>query len=97
MEEREKIIKLYDLYKNLLTENQKKCFEYYYFEDLSLSEISEILNVSKSFIGRTLNKIEYKLKEYDEALKIYEIYKSVEKIKQSTKDTETKNELENLF
>lgn len=97
MEEREKIIKLYDIYKNLLTDKQRECFEFYYFEDLSLNEISDNLNVSKSFVGKTLNKIIFKLNEYDEALSIYDIYKGLYKIINNTKDNKIKKELEDLI
>ena len=97
MEERGKIIKLYDIYKNLLTDKQRECFEFYYFEDLSLNEISDNLNVSKSFVGKTLNKIIFKLNEYDEALSIYDIYKGLYKIINNTKDNKIKKELEDLI
>lgn len=97
MEEREKVIKLYDIYKNLFTDKQCECFQFYYFEDLSLNEISENLGVSKSFVGKTLNKVVSKLYEYDNLLSIYDIYKKLEKIKDNTKDSETKKELENLI
>lgn len=97
MKERDRLIKLYDIYKNLLTEKQREYFEYYFFEDLSLSEISEITGVSKSFVGKTLNKIDYKLKEYETALSIYDLYKSLEKITKNTKDESTKKEIEDII
>lgn len=97
MKERDRLIKLYDIYKNLLTEKQREYFEYYFFEDLSLSEISEITGVSKSFVGKTLNKVDYKLKEYETALSIYDLYKSLEKITKNTKDESTKKEIEDII
>ena len=97
MKERDRLIKLYDIYKDLLTEKQREYFEYYFFEDLSLSEISEITGVSKSFVGKTLNKIDYKLKEYETALSIYDLYKSLEKITKNTKDESTKKEIEDII
>ena len=83
MKERDRLIKLYDIYKNLLTEKQREYFEYYFFEDLSLSEISEITGVSKSFVGKTLT--------------IYDLYKSLEKITKNTKDESTKKEIEDII
>lgn len=97
MNERDKLIKLYDIYKNLLTEKQREYFEYYYYEDLSLSEISEITGVSKSFVGKTLNKITDKLKEYENALSIYKLYKSLENIQKNTKDEKTKQEIDSII
>ena len=40
---------LYNIYKCLFTDKQKNVLELYYNENLSLSEISDIENVSKSF------------------------------------------------
>lgn len=80
MIEREKTIKLYDIYKNLLTDKQREYFEFYYFEDLSLNEIAENFNVSKSLIGKTINTIESKLYEYDQKLGLYDLYESISKL-----------------
>lgn len=80
MIEREKTIKLYDIYKNLLTDKQREYFEFYYFEDLSLNEIAENFNVSKSLIGKTINTIESKLYEYDHKLGLYDLYESISKL-----------------
>ena len=53
MKERINLINLYDTYKNLLTKKQQEYFEYYYFEDNSLSEIADNLGVSKTIVGKT--------------------------------------------
>jgi len=41
---------LYDYYQKLLTEKQCNIFEDYYFNDYSLSEIADNLNVSRNAI-----------------------------------------------
>lgn len=97
MLEREEIIKIYDIYKELLTEKQQEYFENYYFEDLSLSEIAENMKVSKSFVGKTINKIEKKLEHYESLLSIYNKNKIIEKLIKTTNDSNTKKELENLI
>lgn len=97
MKERDELIRLYDIYKNLLTEKQREYFEYYFYEDLSLSEISELTGVSKSFVGKNLNKITDKLKEYETALSIFHLYENLHKITKNTKDEKTKQELENII
>lgn len=93
MIEREKIIKLYDIYKNLLTDKQKEYFEYYYFEDLSLNEIGENLSVTKSLVGKTINTITDKLNEYDEKLGLFTLYEAISNIK----DKDTREYLESII
>lgn len=97
MIEREKIIDLYDIYKELLTTKQREYFENYYFEDLSLSEIAENLNVSKSFVGKTLNIIEKKLNTFESKLNIYELNKKIEEIASSCPDKSIKDKLKELI
>lgn len=84
MEQRNYYIVLYDFYGNLLSEKQKEYFEYYYFDNLSLGEISENLNISRNAIHKSLKKIEQKLEEYEEKLQLYkkrlELAKILEKV-----------------
>lgn len=68
MENREYLNSLFDIYKDLLTEIEQVTFKSYYEEDLSLSEIAELRNISKSSVGKTLKGVEDKLKEYERIL-----------------------------
>lgn len=68
MEEREKIIELYEIYKGLLTENQRLYFENYYYEDLSLNEIADNNKVSKTLASKIINNTIKKLEHYEEIL-----------------------------
>ena len=56
---------LYDLYKNLLTDKQREYFEDYYFNNLSLSEISENYDISRNAVSKQLSVIRDKLDEYE--------------------------------
>ena len=38
---------LFDIYGGLLSENERNAFEYYYCDDLSLSEISELMKMTR--------------------------------------------------
>jgi len=71
---------LYDYYGDLLTSKQKSYFEDYYFNNLTLQEISENNNVSRNnaykIIKESLNKLNY----YEEKLKLIEKRKNIEKI-----------------
>lgn len=97
MNNREELISLYLIYKDLLTKKQQEYFKYYYFEDLSLSEISENMLVSKAFVGKTLKQIENKLNDLESTLKINTLYNKIKEISKNTTDKETKKELENLI
>ena len=70
MKEEIYLSELYDYYKMLLTEKQRKYFEDYYFENLSLSEISENYLVSRNAISKQLLNIKEKLYEYEKYLKL---------------------------
>ncbi len=66
--ERDRIISLYDIYSNLLTEKQKNYFEDYYFSDLSISEIAESYNISRNGVYDQLKRVVNSLEEYEELL-----------------------------
>ena len=97
MNNREELINIYLIYKDLLTKKQQEYFKYYYFEDLSLSEISENMLVSKAFVGKTLKQIENKLNDLENTLKINTLYNKIKEISKNTTDKETKKELENFI
>ncbi len=97
MKERDYIISLYEIYCNLLTLNQRKYFEDYYFEDLSLSEIGENNKVSRSYVSKTVNTVAEKLKFFESNLKIYDTREKIRNISKKVKEKEVKQELENLF
>lgn len=59
---------LLDLYGGLLTENQLNVMELYYMNDLSLSEIAEELNVTRSAVHDTLKKASVMLEMYESKL-----------------------------
>lgn len=93
MNKREKLVELYLIYGNLLTNNERSYFEYYYYEDYSLTEIAENHNVSKANVSKVINVVNDKLFEYEEKLKINDKNK---KIKEIIKKTNDKNLLEKI-
>ena len=62
---------LFDIYGELLTENERENFKDYYQEDLSLSEIADEKNVSRSAIQKTIKNVIDKLNYYEDVLRIY--------------------------
>lgn len=96
MEEQLYLTNLYDYYKELLTEKQQLYFEEYYFNNLSLSEISEIYKVSRNAIHKQLKEITNKLLEYENKLKLYKKAIEIKKILTNA-DNEIKTKIENLI
>ena len=94
MKERLYLINLYDLYGNLLTDKQQTYFEEYYFNNLSLSEMSDLYNVSRSAVSKSLKEIESKLTNYEEKLNIFNKLNKVNKL---IKDEELKSKIEDIF
>ena len=75
---------LIDVYGNLMTEKQQRYLSMYYEEDLSLSEIAEILEVSRNAVYDQLKRALQSLEQYENLLgllaKHKEILKLIEKI-----------------
>lgn len=80
-------INLYDYYKELLTEKQKQYFEEYYFDNLSLSEISENEQISRNAVHKQIKDVEKKLEYYEEKLHLFSNYKQLQKIIQPLEPT----------
>ena len=71
---------IYDYYGNLLTEKQQLYFEDYYFNNLSLGEISNNYGVSRNAIHKQLRNIEKKLDYYETKLNLYKKALEIKKI-----------------
>ena len=71
MEDRIYLINLYDYYGDLLTTKQKEYFESYYFDNLSLTEISENTGVSRNAVHKQLKETKDLLEHYEKVLNLY--------------------------
>ena len=80
MDNREYIIILYDYYKDLFNMKQQEYFEEYYFNNLSLSEISENMGISRNAIHKSIKLIEEKLLFYEDKLKLYNRIKEISRL-----------------
>lgn len=87
---------LFDYYGELLTEKQNEYFQDYYFDNLTLSEISENNNVSRNAVHKTIKETEEKLLFYEGKLKLYD---KSEQIKQMINniDEDLKNKIIQLI
>jgi uncharacterized protein len=87
---------LYDYYGDLFNDKQKKYFEEYYFNNLSLGEISDNFKVSRNAVHKQIKRIENKLKEYELKLRLYEKSTKLNNIIESIDSLELKNKLREL-
>jgi len=61
---------LYDFYGELLTERQRKLFERYYHDDLSLAEIGEEFDISRQAVYDGLRRSEQALEAFERSLQL---------------------------
>ena len=97
MDKQDLLIILFDYYEELLTDSQKKYFIDYYFNNLSLAEISENENVSRNAVSKDLKLTKEKLISYEEKLKLYNKDKKIRKVIDKITDENIVNELENIL
>lgn len=97
MKQRNYLIILYDFYGELLNEDNKKYFEDYYFDNLSLGEIADNNNLSRNAIHKHIKTCESKLLFYEEKLKLYEKDKNLRIILNDMKDDLLKEKIEEIL
>lgn len=80
MENQVYLCTLFDYYSELLTDKQKDYFEEYYFDNLTLSEISENNDISRNAIHKSIKEAEEKLIYYEDKLQLYKKREQIKKI-----------------
>ena len=88
---------LFDIYEQLLNDKSREFFKLYYEENLTLQEIADNLNVSKSYIGRIIKNTEKKLDELERILHIYENKNKIKEILESNDINKIKKELKEIL
>ncbi len=91
------IISLYDIYNSLLTSKQKLYFEDYYFNNLSLSEMSENYEVSRNAIHKQIKEVNSKLEDFELKLKIKEKNIKLKELINKIDDSKLRLELEKII
>lgn len=84
-----RINRLYEIYGKLLTKQQQEIMEDYYQANLSLSEISEIRNISRTAVSDALKVAVKKLENYEEKIRICGVFDEI-------KNTENANLLDEI-
>lgn len=70
---------LLDFYGQLLTESQYKCMDMYYNQDLSLSEIAEMIDISRQGAHDFIKRGRAALNDYEKKLKLMERFCEIKK------------------
>ncbi|CCY45202.1 uPF0122 protein HMPREF9199_0460 [Clostridium sp. CAG:1193] len=96
MEDRIYLTMLYDIYGDLLTEKERKYFEAYYFDNLSLGEISENMDVSRNAVHKSIKLVIEKLNEFESKLHLKEKNEILSKIINTINDEELKEKLNEI-
>ncbi len=95
--DRVELTNLFDIYESLLTDREKEIFKYYYYEDLSLSEIGENLNITRTGVFNTLKKVEEKLLQYEDNLKLMSIKGTLKDLLEESDVEVIKNKLKKII
>ena len=69
---------LYDFYGDVLTEKQREYFEYYHHDDLSLSEISENMGITRQGVRDIVTRAENGLRKMEERLGLVKRYQDIQ-------------------
>ncbi|MGE4283353.1 MAG: YlxM family DNA-binding protein [Clostridia bacterium] len=69
---------LYDFYKELLTDKQADAVDLYYNQDLSLGEISELMNITRQGVRDCIKRGEKLLLEMEEKLGLANRFLSIQ-------------------
>lgn len=71
---------LFDIYGGLLSANEKDAFEYYYCDDLSLSEIAEIMKMTRQGVRDNIVRAEKLLRDCEEKLGLKKNFSETERL-----------------
>ena len=87
---------LLDIYGFLLTEKNAKIFALYYADNLTMQEIADMMQVSKSFVGTSIKNTEKKLNYWEENLKIFTMKEKLKNLLTEKNSTIIKEKIKNI-
>ncbi len=71
MDYRNRMICLFDCYGELLTDKQRTLFQYYFDDDLSLAEISDLVGISRQAVHNSITRCEEALEDFEQTLGVF--------------------------
>ena len=101
LEKNVKLIRMFELYGKSLTEKQQQVFDLYVLRDLSLKEVSDILNISRQAVKFTMDNIEKTLIKFEDNMQICakfdKIKRDLTEIEKVYKDNELKAKIDKIL
>ena len=88
---------LYLIYKDLINDKASEIFDLYYGENLSMQEIADIKEISKSRVGIVIKNAEKKLDTLENALRIYEKNNKLNNLLEINDINKIKEEIEKII
>ncbi len=88
---------LFLIYKDLLKDSNRDIFDLYYGDNLSMQEIADIKNISKSRVGIIIKNVTRELDKYEEVLKLYEKEKIINELLEYSDIEIIKNKLKEII
>ena len=79
MDKNVEICLLFSFYRNMLTDRQAECVDLYYNEDLSLSEISEHLGITRQGVRDNIKRAEHSLLDVEGRLGLAQRFLQIKK------------------
>ena len=83
-----KISALLDIYGNFLSEKQRNLAEYYYNDDLSLSEIAENEGITRQGVNDLIKRAEAQLLSFEEKCRYCENFLRLKELAESVGETD---------
>ena len=100
MEKNIKFSMLLEIYGKLLTDRQKDAIDFYYNQNISLSEIAEEISITRQAVRKSLVEAEKNLLEFENKLRILDKQiqrkKKIEKILEEIEDERLAKLIEEL-
>ena len=97
MNDRDYIILLYDYYGELFDDKKREYFEDYYFNNLSLGEISDNIGISRNAVHKVIKGVVDKLLFYEDKLHLYNRNRLLIDIINDIDDDKIKRKIEELL
>ena len=92
---------LYEVYGNSLTDNQRQVIDFCVLQDLSLGEVSDLLNISRQAVKYTLDNATTSMLKLESKLQVLakrqNLQQQLIELQNSTKDIDIKQKISDIL